>query len=211
MSAADHYFAASPSAPNAQRTITVDLGARKGEVVVSNGVFSPSRLDPGTAVLLREIPFPTTGALAPDHAINLLDLGSGWGPIALSLALAAPTARVWAVDVNERALALTQLNAERLGLANVTAALPDDVPDDVRFSEIWSNPPIRVGKAELHRILLKWLSRLEPDGTAWLVVQKNLGADSLATWLRTDAGYEVTKVASSKGYRVLRVRVESSD
>jgi len=166
---------------------------------VSNGVFSPSRVDPGTAVLLRAVTLPS-------HADgDLLDLGCGWGPIALSLAIAAPQARVWGVDVNERALALTRVNAERLGLTNVRTALPEEVPDDLRFAEIWSNPPIRIGKVELHRILQKWLSRLTPDGTGWLVVQKNLGADSLTKWLKEQVEFDATKFSSSKGYRVLRV------
>lgn len=201
----DHYFSPEPHAPVRPRTITVELSGAKGEVVVSNGVFSPSRVDPGTAVLLRTVTLPAMSD------VDLLDLGCGWGPIALSLAIAAPQARVWAVDVNERALDLTRINAERLGLGNVTTALPDDVPSDLKFAEIWSNPPIRVGKTQLHQILEKWLARLAFDGTAWLVVQKNLGADSLAKWLHALAEFDATKVASSKGYRVLKVTPTSKD
>jgi 16S rRNA G1207 methylase RsmC len=146
---------------------------------VSGGVFSAGRLDPGTAVLLRKAPLPEAGTEG-----TLLDLGCGYGPIACVLATVAPRARVYAVDVNERALGLAAANAHRLGVADrVSAVRPDDVPTTERFAQIWSNPPIRVGKAELHAMLERWLPRLAEDGVAWLVVGRHLGADSLAAWL----------------------------
>ena len=194
----DHYFTAQPASDDERRTRTVRLAGRTLEVEVAAGVFSPGGLDKGTAVLLDHVP-------APPATGDLLDLGCGWGPITISLALAAPEATVWAVDVNERALDLVRRNAERLGLENVRAALPDDVPDDVRFAACWSNPPIRVGKAVLHDLLRTWLPRLAPDAAAWLVVQKNLGSDSLARWIEAELGRGVERAASSKGFRVLRV------
>ncbi|MFD6448690.1 class I SAM-dependent methyltransferase [Promicromonospora sp. NPDC060204] len=194
----DHYFTAQPASDDERRTRTVRLAGRALEVEVAAGVFSPGGLDKGTAVLLDHVP-------APPATGDLLDLGCGWGPITISLALAAPEATVWAVDVNERALDLVRRNAERLGLENVRAALPDDVPDDVRFAACWSNPPIRVGKEALHELLTRWLPRLEPDAVAWLVVQKNLGSDSLARWITEALGLPVERTTSSKGFRVLRV------
>jgi 16S rRNA G1207 methylase RsmC len=196
----EHYFTASPAGAEQVRTLTLTLAGREVEVLTAAGVFSGDRLDLGTRVLLREAPEPpATG--------DLLDLGCGWGPLALAMAAASPAATVWAVDVNERALELTRRNAERLGLPNVRACRPDDVPDDVRPVALWSNPPIRVGKAELHDLLLRWLPRLDGAGTAHLVVQRNLGADSLHTWLR-DAlgdGWSVRRAGSAKGYRVLAI------
>ncbi|MGW2094375.1 class I SAM-dependent methyltransferase [Promicromonospora sukumoe] len=194
----DHYFTAQPASDDERRTRSVRLAGRELEVEVASGVFSPGGLDKGTAVLLDHVPVPPASG-------QLLDLGCGWGPITISLALAAPEATVWAVDVNERALDLVRRNAERLGLANVRAALPDDVPDDVRFAACWSNPPIRVGKDALHGLLTRWLPRLEPDAAAWLVVQKNLGSDSLARWITETLGLPVERTTSSKGFRVLRV------
>lgn len=139
---------------------------------------------------------------------NLLDLGSGWGPITLSMALAAPHATVWAVDVNERALDLVRRNAASLGLTNVNASLPGDVPAEVTFRTIRSNPPIRVGKNELHGLLEKWIPRLDDRSDAWLVVQRNLGADSLQRWIGATfhPGFSVYRTATAKGYRVLKVR-----
>ena len=193
-----HYFR-TPAADDATtRTIEVTLAGRDVEVETSGGVFSGDRVDLGTRVLLREAPPPpATG--------DLLDLGCGWGPLALALGLHAPKATVWAVDVNDRALELTARNARRLNLSKVRAVRPDDVPDDVRFAAIWSNPPIRVGKAELHAMLLRWLPRLADGASAWLVVQRNLGADSLHAWLASNVEAAVERAGSAKGYRVLRV------
>ncbi len=184
--------------------LTVTLDGTEVDVVTAGGVFSAERLDLGTRVLLREVPDPPAEG-------NLLDLGCGWGPLALAMARRSPRARVWAVDVNLRALRLTTENAARVRAANVRAAVPDDVPADVRFDAIWSNPPIRIGKAELHALLLRWLPRLAPGACAHLVVQRNLGADSLHAWLAASLpaalgrDVEVQRAGSAKGYRVLRV------
>ena len=111
-------------------------------------------IDPGTLELLRASP-------APPARGHLLDLGCGYGPIACTLAHRAPEAVVWAVDVNDRALDLTARNAAALGLPAVRAVRPDGVPASVRFAGVWSNPPIRIGKAALHELLGTWLARLE--------------------------------------------------
>ncbi|HZU94845.1 MAG TPA: methyltransferase [Microbacterium sp.] len=197
----DHYFTAAPASPENLRTIRVTLAGRELDVTTAGGVFSPDRLDAGTAVLLANMPPVPPGG-------NLLDLGSGWGPITLSMALAAPHATVWAVDVNERALDLVRRNAASLGLTNVNASLPEDVPDDVTFRTIRSNPPIRVGKNELHGLLERWIPRLDERSDAWLVVQRNLGADSLQRWIASTfhPGYSVFRTTTGKGYRVLKVR-----
>lgn len=204
MSSHDHYFTAEPASPAQQRVMTVRLAGREVSVRTASGVFSPDAVDKGTAVLLREVP-------APPPSGTLLDLGCGWGPIALTLALTSPDATVYAVDVNERSLDLTRTNASSLGLANVVATQPDGIPGDVRFDAIWSNPPIRVGKAALHAMLQHWLPRLAPGGVAYLVVQKNLGSDSLQRWLgeQLDAdAFAVTRFATDKGFRLIEVRRE---
>ena len=202
----EHYFSASPSGDLVPRTVAVRLAGRDVHVTTAGGVFSPDRIDTGTGVLLSSIPSPPPGG-------HLLDLGCGWGPIALTLALESPHATVWAVDVNERSLELTRRNAAELGLTNVTAVLPDEVPGDIRFRGIWSNPPIRVGKNELHALLERWLSRLDHGSDAWLVVQRNLGADSLHRWLQAELAEQasVLRAATGKGYRVLRVRRRTTD
>ncbi len=199
--ASEHYFSSSPGSELKLRTIHATLAGQNYELVTSNGIFSPERIDTGTQVLLGSVPAPPPGG-------NLLDLGCGWGPIALTLALESPHATVWAVDVNERALDLVRANAQRMSITNINAVLPEDVPADVAFTTIWSNPPIRVGKNELHGLLQKWLPRLEPGSDGWLVVQRNLGSDSLHRWLQATFPDEFTfvRAATNKGYRVLRAR-----
>jgi len=196
----DHYFTASPSSDSRERQISVVLADRPLTLTTAAGVFSPDGLDRGTRVLLGSVPPP-----APHGAV--LDVGCGWGPLAITMALESPGAQVWGVDVNERVLGLARANAATAGATNVTVSLPDDVPADLRFRTIWSNPPIRVGKDELHQILLTWLPRLEVGGDAWLVVSKDLGGDSLQRWLRDtlDDGFQVSRATTDKGFRVLRV------
>jgi 16S rRNA (guanine1207-N2)-methyltransferase len=203
--ATDHYFSAQPAGPGTRRPLQVLLAGELRKLATSSGIFSPDGVDKGTAVLLAEAPPPSASG-------NLLDIGCGWGPVALTLALRSPEATVYAVDVNERCVSLTGDNASALGLANVRASLPDEVDQDVQFSTIWSNPPIRVGKDELHSLLLKWLPRLAPGGSAHLVVQKNLGSDSLQRWLDTELSVrfpelalKVSRESTSKTFRVLRV------
>ena len=183
----DHYFDATPSTPDRRQDVTTRVWGRELTFTTSSGVFSHDGLDKATAVLLDGSTPPTGG--------TVLDLGCGWGPIAC--ALAGTGATVWATDVNERALELTALNAERLGVT-VRAVLPDDVPADLQFDQIWSNPPIRIGKQALHELLLRWLPRLTTDGEARLVVGKNLGADSLQRWLG-DQGWPTERIASEIG------------
>jgi 16S rRNA (guanine1207-N2)-methyltransferase len=190
----DHYFDASPSTPDKRQDVRARIWGKELTFTTSAGVFSHDGLDKATAVLLRSSTPPSGG--------TILDLGCGWGPIAC--ALAGTEATVWATDTNERALELTALNASRLGLT-VHTSLPDDVPSDLQFDEIWSNPPIRIGKDALHDLLLRWLPRLAPDGVARLVVGKNLGADSLQRWLG-DQGWPTERTASEKGFRILEVR-----
>ena len=190
----EHYFEGTPTSEDRRREITTHIWGRDMTFTTSTGVFSQDGLDTATAVLLRSSTPPPEG--------TVLDLGCGWGPLACVLAAAGPT--VWATDVNERALELTAANAERHGVT-VHTALPDDVPADLTFDQIWSNPPIRIGKHALHDLLLRWLPRLAPDGTARLVVGKNLGADSLQRWL-VEQGWPTERVDSEKGFRILEVR-----
>ncbi|MBP1303110.1 MULTISPECIES: class I SAM-dependent methyltransferase [unclassified Curtobacterium] len=197
----EHYFSANPSSEARERQVHVTLAGRSLTLSTAAGVFSPDGVDRGTRVLLGSVPPP-----APEG--DLLDIGCGWGPIAITMALESPDARVWGVDVNERVLGLAQRNAVAAGVSNVTVGLPDELPADLRFRTIWSNPPIRVGKDELHAILLTWLPRLEVGGDAWLVVSKDLGGDSLQRWLG-DAlgdGFAVSRATTDKGFRVIRVR-----
>ena len=191
---AEHYFSADPSVPFTRAPVRARVWGHDVELESGSGVFAQGRLDIGTSVLLRETEPPGPG--------RYLDLGCGYGVIGLAIAVAQAGATVDAVDVNERALLLATDNAVSLGVADrYLAATPDRLPP-ASYDEIWSNPPIRIGKQALHALLLSWLPRLTPGGRAVMVVGKNLGADSLATWLG-EQGYPTTKLASAKGFRVL--------
>ncbi|MDH6136279.1 16S rRNA (guanine1207-N2)-methyltransferase [Kitasatospora sp. MAA4] len=190
-----HYFTSDPDAVSERREITVTLPDISLELTTDAGVFSRGKLDPGTRVLLEHAPPPRVRG-------PILDLGCGYGPIALTWASRRKRSAVWGVDVNSRALDLLTLNAQNLKLGNVQAALPDDVPQDLVFGSIYSNPPIRVGKAVMHEMMHRWLGRLAPEGSAFLVVQRNLGADSFMKWLN-DQGYPTTRFTSVNGFRIL--------
>lgn len=191
-----HYFDEEPTTESAPREVTLLLPDAQFTLRTDRGVFGYDRIDAGTKLLLLKAP-------APPATGDLLDLGCGTGAIALTMATRSPGATVWAVDVNERARDLCRGNAERHGLANVRVCAPDEVPATVRFAALWSNPAIRIGKAALHEMLLRWFAMLADDGDAVMVVHKHLGSDSLQTWLSAQ-GYPTTRLASSAGYRILR-------
>ena len=193
-----HYFDTDPAVRSARATATLALPDLQLQFVTDRGVFSHGAVDAGTKLLLLEAPGPPVRG-------NLLDLGCGYGAIAVTVARRAPAATVWAIDVNRRARVLAEENARAAGTGNVIVVAPDDVPAGATFAAIYSNPPVRVGKRQLHALLDRWLGRLESGAPAYLVVRKDLGADSLARWLG-GRGYSVARTASRAGYRVLEVR-----
>lgn len=195
---ADQYFSADPTSEAHWRPLRVSLAGHDLTLTTASGVFAADALDRGTRVLLEAVPEPPkTG--------RFLDVGCGWGPIALSLALQSPEAQVTAVDVNARSREACARNATLAGCPNVTVCAPEEVPAGARFDVIWSNPPIRIGKAQLHELLSLWLGRLAPTGEAWLVVGKQLGADSLLRWIQELPGVRAERADTSRGFRILRV------
>ena len=193
-----HYFDREPLAPSHPREVVLRLPDVTVGLHSDAGVFGHRAVDSGTLFLLRRAP-------PPPQAGDILDLGTGYGPIAVALGLRAPKARVWGVDVNRRALELTSRNAAASGATNVVAATPEEVPSGVRFAAIYSNPPVRIGLPLLHPLLTGWLDRLLPDAAAHLVLHRHLGSDSLARWL-VGEGFGVERVASHDGFRILRVQ-----
>lgn len=195
----EHYFSASPDSPSTLREITYQVADREFAVQAASGTFSASKLDPGTSILLSKFDeFPDSG--------NVLDLGCGWGPISLAIATLSPETTLWALDVNARSMELASKNAEKLGLSNIKIVTAEQVPQDLKFDAIWSNPPIRIGKTALHELLRTWLPRLESGGRAMLVVQKQLGADSLLSWIQTEfPELTASRFSTDKGFRVLEI------
>ncbi len=192
-----HYFAASPDVASDPREVELPLADLTLRFHTDTGVFARDGVDPGTRILLAE------GGNAAGSGV-LVDLGCGYGPIAVALGRRSPGAVVWAVDPNERARELCRRNAERNGAANVLVMAPDAVPAGP-IDELWSNPPIRIGKSAMRSLVTEWLDRLSPTGRAVMVVQKHLGADSFATWLNA-SGYPTTRICARQAYRILEVR-----
>lgn len=194
----EHYFAARPEAASRPATVDLVLPDLHLRLETDRGMFSPDRVDPGTRILLETVPPPPSEG-------TLLDLGCGYGPIALTMAARSPGSMVFGVDVNERAIELARQNASTAQLNNVRFIIAGGEDPDLRYDAIWSNPPIRIGKPALHDLLTTWLDRLSPTGTAHLVVQKHLGSDSLQRWLN-DQGWPTRRLASRAAYRVLAVQ-----
>jgi 16S rRNA (guanine1207-N2)-methyltransferase len=193
-----HYFDRDPQTVSRPRAVTLRLPDLELPLTTDTGVFGHGGVDPGTRFLLRRAPPPPRDG-------EILDIGTGYGPIAVTLALRSPRARVWGVDVNRRALELAARNAEAAGAGNLVVAAPEEVPAGLRFRAIYSNPPVRIGLRLLHPLLVGWLDRLTPDGLAHLVVHRHLGSDSLAAWLAGE-GFACSRIASHDGYRILRVQ-----
>ncbi|MEM8923655.1 MAG: methyltransferase [Actinomycetota bacterium] len=198
------YFAPDPTVESDPGSVDLVLPDVRFTLTTDRGVFARDNVDTGTKLLLLEGPPPADGDA------HLVDLGAGYGPIACTLAQRNPKATVWAVEINARARALCRHNATAAGLDNVRVVAPEEWPDDVAVDRVWSNPPIRVGKAALHELLLQWLGRLVPDGSAHLVVQRHLGADSLQRWLGGQ-GYVVERRQSRQAFRLLDVAPNGGD
>ena len=196
------YFDADPTVASRPKTIELVLPDVYLRLNTDAGVFSGDKVDAGTRYLLQEHP------PIPEHTRTILDLGCGYGAIALTAASRAPHATVWGVDVNNRALALAKTNAAAHDITNANFGTSSEIAPDTTFDLILSNPPIRIGKTALHDLLTTWLMRLAPNGVAWMVVQKHLGSDSLATWL-TEQGWPTSRLGSRKGFRLLETRNQS--
>jgi 16S rRNA (guanine1207-N2)-methyltransferase len=191
------YFQTEPTVQSKPRSIELVLPDVYLNLTTDTGVFSGERVDGGSRYLMQGHP------PIPSHATTILDLGCGYGPIGLAAAKRAPAAQVWGIDVNARAVRLASMNAEANAITNARFTLTSDLPSDLSFDLILSNPPIRIGKSALHELLTTWLDRLSPGGVAWMVVQKHLGSDSLASWL-SEQGWETTRLGSRKGFRILQ-------
>ena len=226
MAGPEHYFSANPGSRRQERTVALELPDVSASLRSDRGVFSAHRIDPGTRLLLKYAPLPaaaggaaaangTTPADGSDGGRTLADVGCGYGPIAVALALRAPDATIWATDVNRRALDLAAINLAAAGVtvaggddlgsgARARVCSPDEVPPGLRVDGVYCNPPVRIGYAALDRLLLEWLERLHPGGFAVVVMHKNLGADSLVRRLGAQ-GWVSRRLAIGGGYRILQI------
>ena len=158
------------------------------------GVFSRGELDPGSRLLLDALP-----VLRGD----VLDLGCGWGPVGIAVAAANPEARVTLVDVNLRALRLSEENA-RQNQVRVTCLESDGFGAlSGSFDAVITNPPIRAGKQVIYGMFADARKHLRPGGSLYLVIRKQQGAESCLRYLQT-LFPRVEKLRRSAGYWVLQ-------
>lgn len=197
-----HYYSSRPGVRSRRRLVNLRLSDLSADLLTDRGVFSYRRIDPGTKLLLERGPRPPASR-GDGGSPTLLDLGCGYGPIALALARRSPASEIWAVDVNVRALELTELNTRSYS-ERVHVAAPEEVPAEVRFDAVYCNPPVRIGKDALQQLLAAWFKKLRPGGFGSLSVHKNLGGSSLERWL-VEQGWNVRRYARQAGYRVLKV------
>ncbi len=192
---ADHYYTKKPSSASNPAQIQVELGGRTLRFWTDTGVFSKNELDPGSRLLIENI---------PDLSGTVVDLGCGWGPIGISLALKNPDARLVLADVNERAVDLAQKNARENGANNLTVVLSDgfeNLPTSVDC--VTTNPPIRAGKQVIYAMFDEAFKRLTPGGALYIVIRKQQGAPSAKKHLE-ERFESVEVVDRSGGYWILR-------
>lgn len=199
----EHYYSSSPQADHRYGEITVRLGERQLRLRTDAGVFSKSRLDRGTALMLEAIErqhvhIPPRG--------NVCDIGCGYGPLGLSIATLHPKTAVYMVDINERAVHLTKENANLNGVENVYAAVGSGVLPfaHITFDYIVSNPPLRTGKKNVQKLLYDAYNQLNPKGRLLIVIRTKQGARSMERYLQGIAD-DVKEVEKGGGYRLYEV------
>lgn len=196
-----HYYSEKPTTEHNRHTHEQELRGFKMQFVTDSGVFGKKGVDFGSRLLIESI--------TSDVGERLLDVGCGYGPIGLSLAKSFPTTTVWMIDINERAVALSQENAALNNVENVAIMQSDifsSVPIAEKFNTIVTNPPIRAGKAVVHAIFEGARERIVPGGSLWIVIQKKQGAPSALEKLESLFD-EVEEVDKDKGFRIYRARV----
>ena len=193
-----HYFDLDPSLASKKRIVEYFIDGRTITLVSDNGVFSKDKIDEGTFAFLKVlVPLRLSG--------KILDLGSGYGPIGLTIALTSKEARITLADVNTRALALCEENAKQLGLSPRVTILQSNVYENIEgtFDSIVVNPPIRAGKVVTYAMYEGALAHLIDGGSLFIVIRKNQGAPSASKYIEELFG-NIELLKRDKGYYIYR-------
>lgn len=192
-----HYFVNDPNLKSDIRKIKIDIFDTSFTFEVDRGVFSQNRLDIGTKILLESFVMPT-------HAKTIIDMGSGYGPIAVTLASQHDDKAFFAYDINKRAVKLTSLNGKLNGVTNVNA-FESNLFENVKVNAdvILTNPPIRTGKENIFELYEKAYQNLNQSGELWLVIRNQQGAESTKKKIEEIFGNCYT-IYKKKGYRVFK-------
>ena len=195
-----HYFQNDPLLASKKRDITLSINGLTLHFKSDNGVFSKSKVDEGSLALLKAIiPLHLTG--------KILDLGCGYGPIGLTIAVTSPSARVDLADINERALALCEENAQLLGLGQRVTCLQSDIYTNVEgpYDSIVVNPPIRAGKRVTYKMYEGALQRLIDGGSLYVVIRKDQGAPTASRFIEGLFG-NISLISRDKGYYIYQAK-----
>ena len=193
-----HYFDLDPSLASKKRNIEYFIDGRTITLVSDNGVFSKDKLDEGTFAFLK--------VLVPLRlSEEILDLGCGYGPIGLTIALTSKEARITLADINTRALALCEENAKQLGLSPRVTVLQSNIYENIEgtFNSIVVNPPIRAGKIVTYAMYEGALTHLIDGGSLFIVIRKNQGAPSASQYIESLFG-NIELLKRDKGYYIYR-------
>ncbi|MCW6674319.1 methyltransferase [Aerococcaceae bacterium NML171108] len=198
---AEQYFTARPQSEQYSKEISSRLAGSDYVFETGNGVFSKNRMDYGSKVLVET--FIQHAQVMPAHQV--LELGSGYGPIAIILGHLFPEAHITGVEVNERAWELAQRNAIKNQVRNIIWELADATTwqSEKRYQFVLTNPPIRAGKTVIQAFVQQAYRYLDVKGELWVVIQKKQGAPSMEKFMDATFG-NVTLVDKDKGYWILK-------
>jgi 16S rRNA (guanine1207-N2)-methyltransferase len=195
-----HYFQEDPNLASKERRLALDIDGKHLEFISDNGVFSKDKIDEGSLAFLKVIvPLRLSG--------NILDLGCGYGPIGLTIAMTSPEARLTLADINTRALALCEKNAFKLGLSQRVTVLHSDIYESIegKYDSIVVNPPIRAGKVVTYAMYEGAFTHLIDGGSLFIVIRKNQGAPSASKYIESIFG-NIELLKKDKGYYIYQAK-----
>lgn len=197
----EQYFTAKPQSEATAKEISSHFAGADYVFATSNGVFSKKRMNYGSKVLVEAF----IREVNVDEGAQILELGSGYGPIAIIMGKLYPQAMVTGVELNERAVELAYENAKRNNATNIYWEQADATTwrSDKQYQFVLTNPPIRAGKAVIQAFVQQAHVYLAPQGELWVVIQKKQGAPSMENFMETMFG-NVELVARDKGYWILK-------
>lgn len=196
----DHYFSQTPQSEHDIKEFEVDLRGRTYLFQTDAGVFSRTKVDKGTMLLVNN--------LLCEPGDKVLDLGCGYGPIGIVAAdMVGPEGHVYLTDVNQRAVELARVNLRLNGITNATVlgGEGETVWPDEPLDWVVSNPPIRAGKKTVYGLMDEAYERLAPGGGLMVVIRTKQGAASLEKHLESLFGNCAT-VDRGSGFRIFLCR-----
>lgn len=198
----EHYYTENPTSESRPAEAAFTYRGHELRLTTDSGVFSRGELDAGTRILLAALPQAISGCI--------LDLGCGWGPVGISVALENPESRVTFSDINLRALELAKQNAGKYGVQGDFIHSDGFAAIDGVFDAVITNPPIRAGKQTIYQMFADSAAHLLPGGSLYLVIRKQQGAPSAQKYLAT-LFPQVDILDKSGGYWVFRCRKKEED